>query len=70
MICHDWFFNHEFKFQHSVCNGCHYLTMLSVNKNAIITTIKDVDHCFIIHNSKSEAIPLLENSVQDDRSYI
>ena len=70
MICLDWFFNHEFKFQHSVCSGCHDLTMLSVNKNAIITTIKDVDHCCIIHSSKSEAIPLLENSVLDDRSYI
>ena len=23
MICHCWFFNYEFKFQDSVCNGCH-----------------------------------------------
>ena len=29
-ICHYWFFNHGFKFQSYVCNGCHDLTMLSV----------------------------------------
>ena len=23
MTCHYWFFNHEFKFQHSICNGCY-----------------------------------------------
>ena len=23
MIWHYWFFNHVFKFQDSVCNGCH-----------------------------------------------
>ena len=25
MICHYWFFNHEFNFQDKVCNGCHDL---------------------------------------------
>ena len=30
MICHCWFFDYEFKFQDSVCNGCHDLTILSV----------------------------------------
>ena len=25
MICHYWFFNHGFKYQDSVCNGCHDL---------------------------------------------
>ena len=60
MICHHWFFNHEFKFQDSVCKGCHYLTMLSVNISDIaIITIKNVDYCCI---SKSEAINLLKNS--------
>ena len=39
MICHYWFFKNGFKFQGSVCIGCHDLTMLSVNINdiAIIT---------------------------------
>ena len=27
MICHFWFFNHGFKFQDSLCNGCHDLTI-------------------------------------------
>ena len=42
MICHYWFFNHEFEFHDSVCNGCHNLTMLSVNisENAIVTIKK------------------------------
>ena len=31
MICHYGFFDHVFKFQDSVCNGCYNLTMLSVN---------------------------------------
>ena len=31
MTCYFWFFNHEFEFQDSICNGCHDLTMLSVN---------------------------------------
>ena len=30
-ICRNWFFNHGFKSQNSLCNGCHDLTMLSVN---------------------------------------
>ena len=72
MIRQYWFFNHGFIFQDSVCNGCHDLTMLSVNiSNITIITIKNVDYCCIIHNiSKSEAINLLKNSVLDDHGYI
>ena len=57
-ICHYWFFNHGFEFQNSVYNGCHDLTMLSVNISdiAIITVYY---HC-IIHNRKSEVINLLK----------
>ena len=64
MIFNYFFFNHVFKLQDSVCNGCHDLTMLSVNITDIaIITIKNVDYRCIIHNiSKSEAIDLLENS--------
>ena len=55
MICHYWFFNHEFKFQDSVCNGCH-----DVNISDIATfTIKNVDYRSVIDNiRKSEAINL------------
>ena len=57
--------NAWFKFQDSVCNGCRDFIMLSVNINDIvIITIKNVNHCCIIHNiSKSEAINLVEHSV-------
>ena len=72
MICHCWVFDHGFKFQDSLCNGCHDLTMLSVNiSDTAIITVKSVDYCCIIHNiSKSEAINLLENPVLEDRGYI
>ena len=72
IIFHYWFFNHRFKFQDSVCNGCHNLTMLSPNIRDIdIITTKNVDYRCIIHNiSKSEAINLLKNSVLQNRRYM
>ena len=59
---HYLFFNHEFKFQDSVCIGCYNLTMLSANISDIaIITIKNVDYRCIIHNiSKFESINLLK----------
>ena len=43
MIFHDWFFNHGFEFQDSVCDGCHDLKMLSVSISDIaIITNKNV----------------------------
>ena len=57
-ICHYyWLFNNGLKFQHSVCNGCHDLTMLCLNISDIaIITVKGVDYCCIIHDiSSSEA---------------
>ena len=61
-------FNHGFKFQDSVCNGCHDLTVLSVNiGDIVIITDKNVAYCYIIHNtSKSEGINLLKSSVLED----
>ena len=71
MICHYWIFNHGFKFEDSICNGCHDL-MLSLNiRDVVITAVKNVGYRFIIHDiSKSEAINLLENSALEDRGYI
>ena len=68
MICHYFFFKHGFKFQDSVCNGCHDLTVLSVNISNIATiTVKNIDYHCIVHNiSRSEAINLLKNSVVED----
>ena len=64
MICHYWCFDHGFKFQDSVSNGCHDLTTLSVNiSNISIITIKNVDYrCIILNISKSKAINLLESA--------
>ena len=64
IICRYWFFNHGFKFQDSVCNGFHDLTMLCLNISDIaIIKVKGVDCRWNIHDiSKSEAIHLLENS--------
>ena len=72
MICHYFFFNHGFKFQDSVSNGCHDLKMLSVNiSDSTIITVKNVDYHCIIHNiSKSEASKLLKNSVLEYLGYI
>ena len=72
MICQKRFFNHEFKFQDYVYNGCHDLTMFTVNlSDIVIITIQNVDYRCIIHKiSKFEAINLLKNSVLEDRVYI
>ena len=72
MIFNFWFFNHGFKFQDSVCIGCHDLTILCLNISGItIITVKNIDYRCIIHNiSKSEAINLLETVVFEKRGYI
>ena len=72
MICHYRFFNHGFKFEDSVCNGCYDLTMLSVNISDIaVITVKNIDYRCVIHNiSKSETINLSESSVHEHRGYI
>ena len=50
MVCQYWFLNHGFKFQDSVCNGCHDVTMLCLNISDIaIITVKGVDYRCIIH---------------------
>ena len=72
MFCHYSLFNHGFKFQGSVCNGCHDLPILSVNTSDIaIISIKDVDYGCIIHYiSKSEKINLLNKSALVNRGYM
>ena len=72
MICYCWFFHHGFKFQDSICNGCHDFTILCLNVNdIIIILVKNVDYYCIIHNvSSSEAINLLESAVLETLGYI
>ena len=71
IICHYQFFNHGFKFQDSVCSGCHDLTMFCLNISDItVMIVKNVDYGCIINNiRKSEAINLLKNSVPENREY-
>ena len=72
MICRYWFLNHGFESQDYVCNGCHDLTMLSVDISDIdIITVKDLDcHCIIHNISKSEAINLSKIAVPKVCGYI
>ena len=45
MICHYWFFDHGFRFQDSVCDSSHDLTMLRLNiSNITIITVTNVDY--------------------------
>ena len=70
MICHYCLFDHGFKFQDYVCNGCHDLTMSSVKiSDTAIISSKNVDYRCIIHNSKSEAVNLLKNSILENYGY-
>ena len=63
--------DHGIKFQDSICNGCHNLTMLCISINVIaIITVKGVYYsCIIQRIRKFEAINLLENSVRECRGY-
>ena len=64
MICRYWFFNRGFKFQDSVCRGCHDLTILYlIISDIAIITVENVDYRFIIHNiNNSEAIKFIQKS--------
>ena len=65
-------FNHGFKVQDSICNGCHNLTILSLNLTDIaIITVKGLNYsCIIREISRSDAINLLKSSVFEDLGYI
>ena len=58
------FLDKDFKFQPNVCNGCHDLSMMSMNYCDIaILNIISVNYCCIISGiSKSEAINLMQNT--------
>ena len=58
-ICHYWYFlNYSFKFQLNVCNRCHDLLMMCINRSDIaILNINSSDYrCIISLISKNEAI--------------
>ena len=53
MVCHFWFFNHRFKIQDFICNGCNDLATLCVNISDIaIINVEGADYRFIIPKSK------------------
>ena len=60
MVCQYWLSDHDQfqinKFQNSVCNGCHDLTILCLNFSDIaIVTVKNVDYrCIFYDTSKSK----------------
>ena len=63
IILYYWFFNNGFKFQDSVWNGDHDLTIFCLNtSDIVIITVKNVDFRRIIQDiKKSEVINLLKN---------
>ena len=65
-------FNHGFKFQDYVCNGCYDFSILCVyiSDFAVVTAKNGDCHCIIHDINKSEATHLLENFVPDDCGYI
>ena len=65
-------FYHGFKFQYSVRNGCHDLTMLCLNIGDIaFITVEGADYHFIIHDiSKYETNSVIRKFLRDDRGYM
>ena len=66
------FFNHGFKFQDSVCNGYHDLTILSLDVSDIaVITVKNFDCCCIVHDiSRSESINVSKKIFLEKRGHI
>ena len=62
-ICHCWYFL-DIEFPRSICNGCHYVLMMSINLNDIaILSINGAGHRRIIDGiSKSDSVNLLKNA--------
>ena len=61
-ICHYWYFlNYSFKFQLNVCNRCHDLLMMCINRSDIaILNISGSDYRSLISLiSKNEAMNLM-----------
>ena len=71
IICHYChILDKVFKLQPYVCNGCHDVSMMSMNpSNIAILTIPGIDYCCIINwISKSEGLNLLQNADLSDKS--
>ena len=63
--CHYWYFLDEgCKFKPDVCNGCHNLSMISMNlSDIVILNINGADYCCIITGiTKSEAMQNIDST--------
>ena len=70
MLCHYWYFKDiDYKFQVSVCNGCHAVSMMAYElKNMAILNAKGVDYgCILWGISKNDVADRLNNSVLKDK---
>ena len=70
-IYHYWYFlDKGFKFQSYLCDGCHNISVMSMNpSNIAILNIRGVDYCCIINGiSKNEAVNLLQNADLNEKS--
>ena len=47
IVCHYYFFNRGFKFQKSVCNGCHDVTMFYLNFSEITIKVEIIVALFM-----------------------
>ena len=73
MIFHYWYFKDiGFKYQPSVCNGCHNFSMIIQNlDDFVILRVKSVDNrCCVVNTSKKDAVSLLNNSVLDNKEVL
>ena len=63
------FWDKGFRFQLSVCNGCHDILMISFGiKNFVMTIFYGIGYrCIIFGVSKGETIEMMNNSVLGDK---
>ena len=70
IACHYWFINYAFKFQISICNGCHNLTMLCLNFTILLLSMLKVliiDVLFKMLANLKDAAMLIEKALINDR---
>ena len=73
MICHYWYFKDiGYKYEPHVCNGCHYLLMMVYDLNDfMILNMKGIDYrCYVFNMSKNDTMPLLNNSLLDNKGVL
>ena len=67
-VCHYWFFNHGCKFQDSVCDGWHDLTMLCLNIILLLSLLSIL--LLFIKLANLKELIYFKKYVLDDCGYI